>query len=95
MASSSSSSASQSTHREASNCSDNLRPNCHCGVRAPKITSETNLNPGRRFYGCANYKPSSGKGVAKQWPSRGQAVAKPCQAMAKKWPSLDKFSETP
>ena len=28
---------------------------CHCGVPAPRWTSWTNWNPGRRFFGCRYY----------------------------------------
>ncbi|KAB1207249.1 hypothetical protein CJ030_MR7G011570 [Morella rubra] len=28
---------------------------CSCGLRAPLISSWTDSNPGRRFFGCANY----------------------------------------
>ena len=29
---------------------------CYCGVKAPLVTSTSNENPGRRFFGCSNYK---------------------------------------
>lgn len=29
---------------------------CHCGVDAPLVTSWTDENPGRRFYGCGRFK---------------------------------------
>ena len=29
---------------------------CYCGVKAPLVTSISNENPGRRFFGCSNYK---------------------------------------
>ncbi|XVF14286.1 hypothetical protein REPUB_Repub09cG0045800 [Reevesia pubescens] len=28
---------------------------CHCKMRAPKWSSWTTKNPGRRFYGCSRY----------------------------------------
>nr|CAD1823597.1 unnamed protein product [Ananas comosus var. bracteatus] len=31
-------------------------PICFCGLKAPQRTSLTFDNPGRRFYGCINYK---------------------------------------
>ncbi|XP_058733936.1 uncharacterized protein LOC131605617 [Vicia villosa] len=33
-----------------------LRDKCHCGLDAPLMTSWTDTNPGRRFYGCGMYK---------------------------------------
>ncbi|OMO62967.1 Zinc finger, GRF-type [Corchorus olitorius] len=29
---------------------------CYCDEKAPRWTSWTDENPGRRFYGCKNYK---------------------------------------
>ncbi|KAG5550662.1 hypothetical protein RHGRI_015567 [Rhododendron griersonianum] len=31
---------------------------CFCGEPAPLTKSETQKNPGRRFFGCTNYKVS-------------------------------------
>ena len=36
---------------------------CHCGVPAPRWTSWTNWNPGRRFFGCLYYDQGSFSGV--------------------------------
>jgi len=32
---------------------------CFCGLPSPRRTSWTQINPGRRFYGCARYKEAS------------------------------------
>ncbi|KAE9467288.1 hypothetical protein C3L33_00795, partial [Rhododendron williamsianum] len=33
---------------------------CLCGIRAPLRTSNSEDNPGRRFFGCINYKEYNG-----------------------------------
>ncbi|KAB1219829.1 hypothetical protein CJ030_MR3G009471 [Morella rubra] len=35
---------------------------CSCGLKAPLKASWTNLNPGRRFYGCAKFDGTSKNG---------------------------------
>ena len=34
---------------------------CFCGSKAPPKTAQTENNPGRRFYGCQNYKSNMQK----------------------------------
>ncbi|KAH1081728.1 hypothetical protein J1N35_021489 [Gossypium stocksii] len=34
---------------------------CHCNKLAPRDTSWSDLNPGRRFYGCSNFRWYDGK----------------------------------
>ncbi|CAN1122349.1 hypothetical protein LINPERPRIM_LOCUS2682 [Linum perenne] len=29
---------------------------CHCGIKASRRISHTSANPGRKFFGCRNYK---------------------------------------
>ncbi|KAK1577794.1 hypothetical protein Q3G72_004815 [Acer saccharum] len=45
-------------HEERMNDLDlgDLYPNCLCGRRARLCTSWTNANPGRRFWGCSNFR---------------------------------------
>ncbi|XP_028803228.1 uncharacterized protein LOC114758343 [Neltuma alba] len=41
---------------------DRQARNCRCGMVAPLRTSWTEMNPGRRFYGCPNYLQGGGYG---------------------------------
>ncbi|CAN1192921.1 hypothetical protein LINPERPRIM_LOCUS21514 [Linum perenne] len=35
---------------------------CHCGVKASRRISHTAANPGRKFFGCRNYKSKDNNG---------------------------------
>ncbi|KAH6801338.1 hypothetical protein C2S52_001802 [Perilla frutescens var. hirtella] len=60
MDSHSSSSSSTSYRRQQSSNLQEGRNVCKCGVTEVIWTSWTKENPGRRFYGCRNYRPSKG-----------------------------------
>ncbi|XP_042978846.1 uncharacterized protein LOC122309427 [Carya illinoinensis] len=36
-------------------------PTCWCGLKAPLKTSQTNKNPGRKYYACPKYKYNTGE----------------------------------
>ncbi|CAN1787229.1 hypothetical protein LINPERHAP1_LOCUS17558, partial [Linum perenne] len=35
---------------------------CHCGLKASRRISHTAANPGRKFFGCRNYKSKADNG---------------------------------
>ncbi|CAN1163029.1 hypothetical protein LINPERHAP2_LOCUS24802, partial [Linum perenne] len=35
---------------------------CHCGIKASRRISHTSANPGRKFFGCRNYKSKADNG---------------------------------
>ncbi|XP_058773526.1 uncharacterized protein LOC131647679 [Vicia villosa] len=47
---------SQKTVSSASYKNRSVRNECYCGIDAPLMTSWTDSNPGRRFFGCGMYK---------------------------------------
>ncbi|KAF7147696.1 hypothetical protein RHSIM_Rhsim03G0122200 [Rhododendron simsii] len=49
---------------------------CFCGEPAPLRKSGTQKNPGRRFFGCANYKPCHLQGRADLGPMMVQTKTK-------------------
>ncbi|KAF8026204.1 hypothetical protein BT93_F2876 [Corymbia citriodora subsp. variegata] len=51
------SSRSDSSHR--SEGEGECKRFCYCGLLSPRRTSWTQINPGRRFYGCARYREGS------------------------------------
>ncbi|KAG5550660.1 hypothetical protein RHGRI_015567 [Rhododendron griersonianum] len=64
---------------------------CFCGEPAPLTKSETQKNPGRRFFGCTNYKyePSIGQARSDLGPMRVQTKTKDLRTV-EQWQSSDK-----